>query len=328
MAKQISFEERLKKLEAQNGHTPRVNAPSPQGIDGSGADVPRELSPSARGRSGGGGFGKAILGTLVVFFIAMVGLAAFTFHQAGGLTTFAAMETAAELEGQPPAPDEPGFFAKLIGGPLAPYGFAGSESRPMFYLPQPGDGWMRITQDDAARPDIADEIRANWPAGAVAIRDHPGYDNLNRFLKAYRVQDMEQKVLSKKRARAIYIHPNGEFMWVKLEFLDNVRALGSNDAADEWLITLAERLEKKAQRGEIAERVTIGSVTGVNLTRPSREGALMRSVNAGGKTPGRMRLSIPLGHRVTIDFQGHMAPARITTFMETMPQADYEALLN
>ena len=325
----MSFDERLKKLQAQNdaGAAPAKPATHPAYVP-----EPAPFRAPPRDRGGSGGFGKAVIVLLVVVFVVMVGLAFVTLQQTSALEDLATPEIGGMIAQETPengveAPQAPGFMARLIGGPLNPDGNAEPGARPVAFLPPAPKGWLRVSQTEAADAGIADRLRAEWPGGVEALRAHPGYQNLNFFLKANKTPDMETRVLSQKRGNAIYLEPNGEWVMLTVSFLDAKAALGDADAPETWLGGLGAKVGKKADSSQVVETVTLGSVRGINLTAATpnpRQAPIAERRDA----PNQIALSVPLAHRVLLRFEGYITPNRVPGFITAMPEVDYSALVN
>jgi hypothetical protein len=316
MAPQTSFEERLKRLQ-QNAGASAQTAPAHTGGGGGGFGGGPSGSPGrGGGRSGGGGLVKWIMVFILVFVVGMGYLLFYTVQQTTGQAGRAPDYVAANLQGQTVAPKAPGLLQSILGF------FQGSEaSKPIDFLPDPQQGWVRVTQDDTKLPDILEQISASWPAGQPAVSEHLGFRNLDHFVTVYRQNDIEEQVLSDTRTRAMYLHPNGDFLSVSLRFLSERQALGPADTPDGWISTWTNRAADDLVSGEIFETATFGAFKGVNRTKPAGQSLIARPIAERPDIPNGIKVAIPISHRIVIQLEGVAEARWVTAFLDSMDTA-------
>ncbi len=322
MSGQTSFEERLKRLESKSGGGAQMAQPAPAmggGGGGMNGGTPHR-GGNGGGQSNNGGMIKMMLALAVVFCLAMAGLFYYTVQQTTGLASQAAERAAAAIQGTPFEPQEPGIIQSLVNRLSGP---DVTPDTPIEFLPNPGQGWVRVTQADAKAPDINDRINAQWPSDKISLADHSGFRHLDFFLKIYRYDDIEERVQSKTRTRAMYMHPDGGFISVRLQFLTERRVLGAADDASGWISALANREMQDLDTGETLEIVEFAGIESTNRTKPAGQNLFSRPIGNQRDVPNGIAVAVPLSHRVVMRFDGLVEPRWVDQFLAA---TDIEAL--
>lgn len=220
---------------------------------------------------------------------------------------------------------DPGGFTGYVGRMLGLYD--SRDPGPLSYLPPARDGWFRITVMDARNPDILDEIHQAWPGSSQSLAQNPGYRHLLHFLKIYRKPDFEQRVLAKTSTRAMYLHPKGEFMSVRMQFASDKNALGPRDDRATWIEALAKRLEARAERNEIVERNKLAGHEIVNLTMAEGHSPIRRPIGYAHGARNALRISVPLTHRVIMSIDGVTTPKTVGKLISAVDKSAVAAHL-
>lgn len=301
MSKQKSFEERLAELRQQNPES----APSPQG------DKIRPSTGRAAPR-------KATLVALIVLGITVPALILlFALRE---VTRPMTVTQTASLETRVDAPSydrvDPGGLTGYFGRMLGLYD--SRDPGPLTYLPPARDGWYRVTVMDARNPNILDDLHHAWPGPARSLAQNPGYKHLVHFIRTYRKPDFEQRVLARKRTRAMYLHPNGEFMTVRMQFTGDKNALGPRDKKSVWIDSLAKRLEARANRDEVVERNKLAGHDIVNLTKAEGKSPIQRPIGYAYGTRNALRISVPLTNKAIMSIDGVTTPNAVAKLISAV----------
>jgi hypothetical protein len=322
MSGHASFEERLNRLNAKAyGVSQAVPVRHERG--GGSGNGGEGKPPSG---SGGSGKGRGDLRRWFIVFGLVLGLGVgtllyVTVQHTVGFSEQASRHAAAVIVGDPaPAPVAPGFLSWLLSGTAG--------AKPIDFLPAGTGGWRRVTTADAKMPDILTQLTARWPEDGVPLPQHPGYKHLDWFLKLYRNEDIEERVLSRSRTRAMFLHPQGDFLSVSLEVLPDTRALGTADGPDRWLVALGEREAEDLDRGEILETVTLAGFAATNRTEPVGQSVLVRPIGTRPDVPNGVKLAIPLSHRIVLRFDGVVEPRRIAEMLASLDVDTMRAALH
>ena len=290
MPKQKSFEDRLADLRQKTSENP------PAESDKARLSKPRHST------------GKLTYIALIALGIALPAIILlFALKEVTG--SMAATQTASldtRVDAPSYEPIDPGGLTGYLGRMIGLYD--SRDPGPLGYLPPALDGWIRVTVMDARDPGILDDIHAAWPGSGQPLAQNPGYKHLVHFLKIYRKPDMEQRVLAKTRTRAMYLHPNGEFMSVRMQFASDKNALGPRDNKSAWIEALAKRLEARAGQDEVVERNKLAGHDILNLTKAEGKSPIQRPIGYAYGTRNALRISVPLTHKAIMSIDGVVTP--------------------
>lgn len=312
MSRQSSFEERLERLNAKAGGaqqaaTAHLGRSSGSGNGGSGKP------PSGSGGSGNenGGFLRWFKSFCIVVVLGVGTLLYVSVQHTVSFTEQASQHAAAAMAGDPaPDPIRPGLFSWLLFGPPA--------DKPIDFLPAETGGWHRVTATDAKIPDILTQFTSRWPEESAPLSQHAGYRHLEHFLKIYRNEDYAERVLSRSRTRAVFLHPQGDFLSVSLKVLPASRALGTADAPNDWLRTLSEIETEDLDRDEILETVALAGFVSINRTEAAGQSLLVRPIGTSLDALNGVKLAVPLSHRIVIRFYGIVEPRRVANLLTSL----------
>lgn len=106
----------------------------------------------------------------------------------------------------------------------------------------------------------------------------------------------------------MYLHPNGEFMSVRMQFASDKNALGPRDNKSAWIEALAKRLEARAGRDEVVERNKLGGHDILNLTKAEGKSPVQRPIGYAYGTRNALRISVPLTHKAIMSIDGVVTP--------------------
>lgn len=322
MSGQKSFEDRVQRLNAKADTAP-LAARASYGRGGGSGNGGASDPPSGPSRAGGGRGGPRRWSTVVLLAI-VLGIGTLLYgavQHTVGFSQQASQHAAAVIKGDPaPNPLRPGFLSWLLGDKAG--------DKPINFLPTASGGWVRVTTADAKIPEISTQLMARWPGDGVPLAEHPGFRHLDHFLKIYRNEDIEERVLSQSRTRAMFLHPQGEFLSVRLEVLPQARTLGGTDDPEGWITALSAREAEDLDRDEVLETVTIAGFTATNRTEPLGQSLLARPIETDLDVPNGVKLAIPLSHRIVLRFDGLVKPDRIAKMLAALDVDTMRAALH
>lgn len=309
-SKKQSFENRLKNLD----HT---------------GPEPTEQEPK-REKSSNGKFALyllvVVLGLILPSLAVILSLREVSSGLSGTLVASLGNDSATHSSAQ----EDPGFLKGYFGRKLGLY-----DSRnkgPLPYLPEAPKGWVRVTTMDARDPDVLAKIQQRWPrenrANHHSLEQNAGYKHLQFFVKSYRKPGFEERILAETRTRAMYLHPNGEYMSVRMRFTSEKSALGAPENKSEWIETLATKQAKRANSNELVERNRLAGYDIVNLTVPMGESIIQRPIGRAYNTRNGLRVSVPLSHRVIVSVDGITKPNVIARLIKDIDQNALAKLFN
>ncbi len=310
--KQSDFQDRLQRIQKQVGETPEP----PQ--------FERATPPK---RQNTGWLINVIIGILATLFITMSLYAFFMFKNLKVVSAMAQQETYSALHDQD-LPEPTGsflqrlFFGYKLGVTSDP------RQTPMIFMPKPPKGWIRITALDAQRPNLLATLKAQWPkhydGKTIELKDHTAYRRLTQFIRRSETPDLEQRVLSNKRAHAVYLHPDNSYLVAELAFLGASSALGTKKSPDTWVEALIPVENKKLQSKEILEKNRLGGIPVLNRTRPVGTSARTQPIGQALSHRVLMKISAPLSPRTVMRIEGFAPPLAVASMLRNM---DRKAIL-
>jgi len=310
--KQSNFQDRLKRIQNQVGETPEP----PQ--------FERTTPPK---RQNTGWLVNIIIGILATLFITVSLYAFFMFKNVRLMSAMAEHGTYSALYDQD-MPEPTGSFLQRL--------FFGNElgvtsdprQSPMIFMPKPPKGWVRITTLDAQRPNFLATLEAQWPkhydGKTIELKKHTAYRKLTQFIRRSESPDLEQRVLSNKRAHAVYLHPDGSYLVAQLAFLGTSSALGVKKSPDTWVEALVPVENKNLKSKEILERTRLGGIPVLNRTRPVGSSTRKQPIGQALNHRVFMKISAPLSPRTVIRIEGFAPPLAVASMLRNM---DRKAIL-
>jgi hypothetical protein len=298
------FQERLKRISAARGTTGATAAGSGGGGWGTaGPGMGGFAAPPPRRRRG--------LPVLpIVSLVLFLPGALFALHLTASISD--------EMQGNP---DSKGLLERIFPSP---------EPAWAALPPAPAD-WMRVTPDDAVPDDVQlaiDNVSTRWPGGEPALRAHPAFQAMGRYLDAEgRPGSMLNPRNPTKEGRAMYLARDGQAVLVELELLPEDKPLGFPDDPESWADALAEHADRYTLPGTAIQRVTMAGLPAVNVYGTRSDNLLETELRPGFSGWVKMDLRVPLNQRARLHIRGVTSPRMAETLIEGVDRAALAARL-
>lgn len=280
---QDDFHARLARIAERNGQTVEFAPPPPP--------PPR---PRGGAASGGGSRAARLLGPVLGLAI-LAPAAAFALH--------VAMQTTDTGRG---VADGRGLFDRV----------APREIRADELLPAPAQGWVRVTEADA-RPDVQQaisDLAARYPGGEAALRRHPAFQAVGRFLdEAAKPASMMNRKSPRTRGLALYVATGGELFSAELELLAPDKALGPEGDPAAWAERVAHVADLYSGPGGGVAQHRIGPFRAVET-----HGRAGPRLQPGSRSPAQFVVTVPLDARAKVTLRAMAAPASVDRFLRTL----------
>lgn len=184
------------------------------------------------------------------------------------------------------------------------------------FLPHAPDGWVRVTEADALRPDVLFDLAAHWPDGQAGLERHPGFDVLLAHIDMCIDADTTPPSRSPNTSIALYLHPNGSTLRAEIELRPPAYALGSVHQHGSWITSLAlEKAHALDTRAHL-QWLTLGGVPALQRVGAGGVSALVPFASQGS-----VQASLPLSHRVILHIDGHAPSTAVDGLARTARDA-------
>lgn len=195
-------------------------------------------------------------------------------------------------------------------------------------LPEAPKDWIRVTTADAVRPEILDDIRANWPkpksGNAFSLENNLGYRKLIAFVEATKAGPGADDQIT----RAIYMGGNGEYVFYEAKLLDADSSLGAENRPADWFGKVVSAEKDRLTNGEIMERLSLGGFKVTNRTKPEGEGIFRTPVAGRPDVRTVLRLSSPLSNQVLLDMEGYTSSNTVAWMLRKLDKPTIRAGLS
>lgn len=324
MSDQNSFQERLKRLETKHG-----GFKEPPSFD--------PVPPKNETRSSSSGFGikHAIMCVLGMVMVVIVGSGVFVFQSISGAPTSMVQPSPEYLERM--RDDSAETFRRLARGetPNSLNGFfleaafrkqAGDGPMPAVFLPKGNRDWVGVNTHDARQPNALKTLETRWTQqtrkSVSALKAHPHWRSLEFYMLANKEQSLQSRASAPYGATAVFVHPEGRYLHVRMRFLHEQTVLGEHRLGPlsekaSWIDQL-EKLE--AKKGSSFERIKLSGIKSLN--RVDKSGA--PSLRTSGRSATNLDVAVPLSSRAILYLRGNATVRDLESLISTIDRKALE----
>lgn len=253
------------------------------------------------------------------FVLTFLALGAFVYLAISYGQSLPTAEQVTRLDTEAAFVDERSFFDRLVQSYLTPLQSPGyRRGAPIYFLPPAPEGWVRVTEADVQAPEPMADLAAKWPQTGLKLEQHPGFAQVQTFIRYYADPDVETQMLSRSRTKAYYLGADGGFLEVRLRYRGARSALGAANDPAAWTATLMAEAEAALKPGEIIEQARLAGVPVVNRTRPTGLGRSAAPIAGDSPALAALKLTAALGARVELRLSGRAAPGTVAALIGTI----------
>lgn len=313
------FEERLRRIQEKRGMPP---APQGQSFE------PAAPAAKPTRRSGGNTLMKMIFGMVAALGVLVLGLFGYVYIKVSSLPEQVMAQTSAAISNQPYSAPEPTAVDRLVSTLFS--GGKDAKRNPVDFMPEPPEGWIRVTTRDVQSPDALTLITQNWPGDApdaLPIEQNLGYEYLTQYIERYRNPGLEARAMAKNSSRAIYMHPKGEFVEFRVDFLGSHQLLGEADKPKSWVKALIQDESKLLKTNQEIEEIKLGGIKAINRTNTFGTSLISRPIGTDMDLPNGLKIAAPLGHNVVVRVNGLTTPQSVADMLAGFDRSALDKLM-